>query len=46
MRKSKFGETQIVGILKDAEAGVAVNDLLRKHDVSRAADRTDRPWNP
>ena len=27
---------EIVGILKDAEAGVAVNDLLRKHGVSRA----------
>lgn len=36
MRKSKFSETQIVGILKDAEAGVAVADLLWKHGVSRA----------
>jgi hypothetical protein len=24
MRKSKFGESQIVGILKDAESGVQV----------------------
>ena len=36
MRKSKFSETQIVGILKDAERGVAVADLLRKYSVSKA----------
>ena len=36
LAQSKFSETQIVGILKDAEAGVAVNDLLRTHGISRA----------
>ena len=36
MRKSKFSETQIVGILQEAETGVAVNDLLRTHGISRA----------
>ena len=36
MRKSKFSETQIVGSLKDAESGVPVADLLRKHGVSKA----------
>jgi putative transposase len=36
MRKSKFSEIQIVGILKDAESGVAVADLLRKYGVSKA----------
>ena len=35
MRKSKFSETHNIGILKNAETGVAVNDLLRKHGVSR-----------
>ena len=36
MRKSKFSESQIVGILKDAESGMPVADLLRKHGVSKA----------
>jgi putative transposase len=36
MRTSKFSETQIVEILKDAESGVPVAELLRKHGVSKA----------
>jgi putative transposase len=36
MRKSKFNETQIVGILKDAEGGIPVPDLLRKYGISKA----------
>ena len=36
MRKSRFSETQIVEMLKDAESGVPVADLLRKHGVSKA----------
>jgi putative transposase len=35
MRKSKFSEPQIVGILQEADSGVPVADLLRKHGVSR-----------
>ena len=34
MKKSKFSETQIVGILKEAESGAKVPDLCRKHGFS------------
>ena len=36
MRTSKFSESQIVGMLKEAEAGIPVADLLRRYGVSRA----------
>ena len=36
MRTSKFSETQIVAILKEANAGVKVKDLCRKHGISDA----------
>jgi len=36
MRKSKFSEVQITAILKEAEAGVAVTEVARKHSISAA----------
>jgi putative transposase len=36
VKKSRFSETQIVGILKEHEAGVATKDLCRRHGISPA----------
>jgi putative transposase len=37
MKKSKFSESQIVNILKEAEAGVALDELSRQHGFSRGS---------
>ena len=36
MKKSKFTETQIVAILKEADAGMKVEALCRQHSISSA----------
>ena len=37
MRKSKYTEEQIIGFLRQVEAGMAVKDLCRKHGLSDAS---------
>lgn len=34
MKGKRFSEEQIIGILKEAEAGLAVADLLRKYGIA------------
>lgn len=36
MKRSRFTEDQIIGMLKEQEAGMATADVCRKHGVSTA----------
>lgn len=36
MRKSKYSESQICSILKEAESGIPVTEVCRKHGISSA----------
>lgn len=36
MKKSRYSESQIVNILKEAEAGIGLEELSRQHGFSKA----------
>ena len=42
MKRTRFSEEQIIGVLKEAEAGAKTADLARRHGVSEA---TIYHWN-
>jgi putative transposase len=42
MRKSRFSDEQIIGILKEQQAGLPVAELCRKHGISDATFYTWR----
>jgi putative transposase len=37
MKKTRYSESQIVKILKEAEAGVPLADLMRQYGISKAS---------
>jgi putative transposase len=36
MRRSRYSEEQIIGILREQEAGVATGEVCRRHGISEA----------
>ncbi len=40
MKHKRFSDEQVIGVLKEHEAGAKVDDICRRHGV-RPSDRTD-----
>ena len=43
MKRSRFTQEQITGVLKEHQAGASASDLCRKHGISDATFYTWRP---
>ena len=47
MKRPKFSEEQIIGVLKEHEAGAKAADLCRKHGTARRRSQLEDPlWGP
>ena len=44
MRKSRFSQEQIIGILKEHQAGLAVAEICRRHGIRYHRVTTDTPY--
>ncbi len=44
MKRARFGEEQIINILKEAEGGAKVTGLCRRHGISEATFYTCGRW--
>ena len=42
MKRARFSEEQIIGVLKEAEAGAKISELCRQHGISDATFYTWR----
>ncbi len=45
MKKKRYSEEQIIGILKENEEGISVEQLARKHDVATVPSDAYRPMS-
>ena len=43
MKRGRFTEEQIIGVLREHEAGAKTAELARKHGISEAPCTTGRP---